>query len=277
MAAPDEHGAIVQLLERQLPARRAEHRCQEVRHPFGDHQHGGLGAHGHRLAGLTRDGAAPGAGSIDQKWRREAPRGALHGPHPVRTADPLDPGAGNDGHAQRVELPAERRDGPERAGGPVSMAYRCADASRRDAGNQLAQLAGPHHLFVVEAQLPQLPAAALQARELLLRLGNLHLTAGNEATVVIHQLMDGVPQLHGRCGQRNLRVMTAEAPHAPGVDARCVPARVVFLQHHGSEPCPRHVKRGRQPVQTAAHDDGIRRRRRHRSLPAGRWWRSRRG
>ena len=96
-----------------------------------------------------------------------------------------------------------------------------------------------------------------EALELVLGLGHQHLTVASEATVVVDEFSDAVPELHRIDGERDLGHIPRELPHAPGVHARRVPAGVVLLQQEHLQPPQRAMQSGRAAVDAAANDDEV--------------------
>src|SRR5262249_52143189 len=100
-------------------------------------------------------------------------------------------------------------------------------------------------LLVGEAAAWEFGAARAKLFKLRLALRDLHLAVAVKAAVVVHQIADAVPQLHGGDRERHLGEMAAEAAHAAGVDARGMAADVILLNDGDAGAAAREMPRRR--------------------------------
>ena len=263
IAAADQHGAVLVLLERQRTPLCTDHRPDETGHPRGDHQHRRDHLQRHRLAELAGNAIGPCAGAVDDHRSLVRPGVGLDLPHAADLPQVADLDAFDEAGAEALRLALERENGAIGHRGAVGAADDGADAMWRDRRQQVAQLGLADDLLVIEPEQPDLLDPGALQRKLGLGLGDLDLTVAFEAAVVVDEMLDPVPQLHRGNRQRHLRQVASEPPHAAGIDAGGMAAGVVLLDQQRLHAAHRQMQCRRAPLDAAADDDRVRQ-------PAGR-------
>ena len=90
-----------------------------------------------------------------------------------------------------------------------------------------------------------------------LALGHLDASTGLEATAVVDQFRDAMPELQRQPRQWQFLGVAADAVDPAGVDPGGMPAAEILLQHQYLHTAQREVHGGRQPLDAATDDQRI--------------------
>ena len=159
--------------------------------------------------------------------------------------------------AQGSCLAAKGLGGPEWIGGAVAAGDDAADAVVGNGGDDELQLGAVEQLLVRETAQAQVVDAGAEAIEFVLTLGDQHLAMRLEAAIVVDDVANALPDLHGGNRQRHLGDVAGELPHATSVNPGGVSTDVVLLQHDRLDTAQREMQRGGAAMNAAADDNDI--------------------
>ncbi|MDR8969629.1 hypothetical protein FEP58_06020 [Burkholderia multivorans] len=255
--AADHDRAVVELLERQRPAGRAERRAAKRRDALRDHQHQSFRMQRHRFAGRAREFARPRTGRDQQFAGRERAARRLRDPARAAPLEMRDRRAFMKARAVSLRGDPERGGRAKRQRVAVALDPDAARHVRRERGLEFAHARAVDQRFVrVAVRFEQRDARAAFV-ELRLGFGDLQLAGRHEPARIADQIGQRVPQLARQQRKRNLLERPAERTHAAGVDARRMARDVVGLEHDHARAAPRELPRAARAVQAAADHDRI--------------------
>jgi thiamine pyrophosphate-dependent acetolactate synthase large subunit-like protein len=257
VAAADHHGAVGELLERELALPEDHHRLDERRQAPGDHQHRRDRLERHVLAEHRRDAVGPRARRVDHRRRLEARLPGEHRPHGAPAFDRRHAPTLDEVRTVGDRSPANRLRGAKRIGRAVAARHDPSRAVLRHRGDQSTELLAVDQLLVREAPALEVVDAGAKALQLVFVLGDQHLSVAVEAAVVAHELLDALPDRHRRDRQRDLGDVARQLPHAAGIDAGRVPARVILLDDQRLHAAQAQIQRGGAPVDAGADDQHV--------------------
>ena len=257
LTAADHYGAVCVLLERERSPGGAHHGLDERRDRRGDGEHQPGGDHRYRLSQLLCDAAGPRACGVNDRRRLESAGVADDAPDAVVPRQRIRPCAFVETNAQALGFALEsesRSKGQSRA---IFSADNAPDAMGRERRQVLAQFLRPDDRFMMEAERLQFSHARFQPVELGVVLCDLDLPGTLEATRVVHQVFDALPEFERSHRKRHFREMPSQPPHAARVHARGMTCNVVLLEHDHLHAGPRQMQRRRAAVEAAADDNDV--------------------
>ena len=257
MPTADQNRAIGELLEREFTTSQDHHRHDEVRYTRGDHKHRCNHLQWHRLAELGGNAIGPGAGGVDDLWRLEAPSRGFDLPCAFMACQSDHRDTFQKTGAQGSCLAAKGLGGPEWIGGAVAARDDAADAAIGNGGDDELQLGAVEHLLVRETAQAQVCDAGAEAVQFVLTLGDQHLAMRLEPAIIVDDVANALPDLHGGNRQRDLGDVAGELPHATSVNPGGVSTGVVFLQHDRLDTAQREMQRGGAAMNAPADDNDI--------------------